>query len=181
MSKIITKAKKFGTFVSPTTGGILYVDPKHASEAHHSPELDEAEAKVAFERGLIEDPAGATAAEFVDPTNLDPNGLSQVAASRTAEGAEALGQAAGAGEGEDGKEGEGKADGVGEGATGNESRQSTAWPDAERVLGGASGHVQSEMNDAAAGATAAESGDDNDADAAPAPKPAKRPPPPQKK
>lgn len=180
MSKIKTKAAKFGTFVSPTTGSILYVDPSHSDEAHHSPEFDEAEAKVARERGLIEDyeegekPKGEGeddgkakgAGEGEEGQRINPDSLGAMAAARTAEGAADLNGAVEGGEG-------GVAEG---GATGLESRQSTAWPDSERVLGGAHGHVQSELN-VADPAAAVDQGDDDDADAAPAPgekKPARR-------
>lgn len=177
MSKISTKAAKFGTFVSPTTGSILYIDPTHEDERHHSPLLDAEEAKEAFQRGLIEDPDGAkTVKEGEGKPFIDPNSVAAVAASRTAEGAEALAEGLGTAGGEGEGEGEGEGDKANagaaiEGADGLESRQSTAWPDTERVLGGAQGHVQSELNDVAVGQRPidAEAGDDDDADAPPAP------------
>lgn len=188
MKKIQTKAAKFGTFVSPTTGNILYVDPTHPSEAHHSPEFDEAEAKIARERGLIEEyeddakakdegeddgKAKGGAGEADEGQRINPDSLGAMAAARTADGmADLNGEGEGEGGGDEG------------GATGLESRQSTAWPDSERVLGGAHGHVQTELNDADQGQVVlgegvGAQGDDDDSDAAPAPAraPAKKPVP----
>ena len=167
MTTIQTKAKAFGTFVSPTSGGILYVDPDHPNELHHSPKFTPAEAREAFARGLIEDPDGVA-------TERQPEvPVATMGAKRGEELAHELGedsQAAVAG-------------------TALDSRQTTAWPDADRVLGGAEGHVQTQLNappagnavdrvtsreDAAGSATEGQSGaegegDDDDLDAPPAP------------
>jgi len=123
MQKIQTKAKAHGTFNSPSTGSIIYVDPDHDNESYHSPRLTDAEAKVAFERGLIEDPEKAKAADDEPGETVnDPNAIGNVAAARTAELTADNPVAEGA-------------------ATSLESRQSTAFPDMSRVAGGADGYV----------------------------------------
>lgn len=126
MTKISTKAKAFGTFVSPTTGSILYVDPDHQDEQHHSPEFTPEEAKVAFERGLIEDPD----ADEVDTSRRVEQPISELGTSRSEELANELGEDA-------------------QGTSPNtalDSRQTTAWGDAGRVLGGAEGFAQPNLN-----------------------------------
>lgn len=155
---IKTTAKQHGVFNSPTTGEILYVDPDHDDEKHHSPLMTAAEAKVAFERGLIDeyDPESDRVKAETTLVPADPNAIGTVAAKRTERFAE-----------EDDK------GGAGSGSL--DSRSSTAWPDRARVEGGVEG-----ANDGVPRAPVeqpadidADSGDD---DAAPAPKPRGRKP-----
>lgn len=167
MDKISTKAKAFGTFVSPTTGSILYIDPDHKDEAHHSPKLTAEEAKYAFERGLIEDPAD------VDTTPRTETTISKLGTERSE---------AAVGDLEDGALAAAP-------GTALDSRQTTAWPDAGRVLGGAEGFSQPDLNAPPAGnavdtvtSATAPSGegvgggdDDDDSDAPPPPAPVGKP------
>jgi hypothetical protein len=121
--KKIYKAAKHGTFSSPTDSQIIYVDPKHADERHHSPRLDAKEAAYAFERGLIEDPEEVYQdIHGDDDLERDPNAIAAVAVERTAEFADADAT-------------------TGAQASTLESRSSTAWPDRDRVEGGADGFV----------------------------------------
>ena len=140
MQKFKTTPKKdaHGTFVSATTGEIIYIDANHDDVRHNAPELTRAEADEAFQRGLIEDPAKAnvidesTLKEFVDPADIG-----SVAADRTAEFAKVDHE-------------------VSPQPSSLDSRQSTAWQDAERVQGSTEGFAD--------GVRA-----DDNADAAPAP------------
>lgn len=136
MQKIQTKAKAFGTFVSPSTGGILYVDPNHDSEVHHSPTFTRAEAEEAFRRGLIEDPEDGEMKDIDPAAALDPNAIGTVAAERTAHHAKADHE-------------------VAPQPSTLDSRQSTAWPDADRVQGGAEGYADGVRVDENADADAA--------------------------
>jgi hypothetical protein len=124
VDKIKTVAKSFGTFNSPTDGQILYIDPGHEEARVNAPELTFAEAKMAFNLGLIEDPDQSNVVKEDESTETapedDPTLLGNVAAARTADVAE------------DDNKGH-------EGATSNDSRQSTAWQDADRVQGGVVG------------------------------------------
>lgn len=132
MDKIKTTAKHFGTFNSPTDGQIIYVDPGHNEARVREPELTFAEAKMAYNMGLIEDPDQSKVVTADESTNTaaedDPTLLGNVAAARTADVAE------------DDNKGH-------EGATTNDSRQSTAWPDLDRTQGGAAGTVQTAEDD----------------------------------
>lgn len=129
MDKIRTKAIAFGVINSPTDGRIIAIDPdnKH-DKRQNAPLLTQAEAALAFEKGLIADPSRAKTVddEASDGSTTapqdDPNLLGNLAAARTAEAAD------------DDNKGS-------EGATSNDSRQSTAWPDPERPLGDAAGTV----------------------------------------
>lgn len=131
--KIQTVAKAFGTFNSPDTGSILYVDPSHSDEAHHSPLLTREEARVAFERGLIEDPDGAkeATADQIDDEARDPNALATVAVERVAEVAQIDADASDL-------------------PSALDSRQTTAWEKPDTVLGGVEGTDDSDEDAAPA-------------------------------
>lgn len=130
MNKIKTKAKAFGTFNSPEDSTILYVDPNHDDKRYNSPELTAAEARLAFQMGLIEDPDGAKAvtADNTNQTdaNDDPNLIGNVAAARTEDTAKIDHE-------------------VDPKPSTLDSRQSTAWSNPDKVLGGADG-VQEEAD-----------------------------------
>lgn len=153
-TKIQTKAKAFGTFVSPTTGEILYVDPKNDDERHHSPVLTPAEAKEAHMRGFIEDYDTNNDAfrGAVDDGRLpiDANDLRLVGAERTAEFARAEAE---------GSEGSGTVD----------SRSSTAWEDRDRVTGGVTGTNETPAETSQSGTPSEIDQESGDADAPPAP------------
>lgn len=152
VAKIQTKAKAFGVFNSPTDSQMIYVDPKHDNEAHHSPQLTEAEAKVAFERGLIEDPSEAKAVEDddVEVPAADPNTIENIGAQKSEEFS---------------------TDGTaGVGGDVIMTRSTTAFPDADRVEGGAHGFADGTRVAETSGDVDTDSGDD---DAPPAP-PARR-------
>jgi hypothetical protein len=153
--KIQTKAKAHGTFNSPTTGSILYVDPKHSDKQHSEPLLTLAEAKYAHERGLIEDFDETKDAEddTKDEPERDPNALGTKAAERTEQFAQ-------------------QDDEGGKAPSALDSRSSTAWPDRDRVEGDAEGFTDgvrtSDAGDAAPPVEVdTDSGDDDAPPAAP--------------
>lgn len=155
VQKLKTKAKAFGTFVSPDTGSIMYVDPNHDEERYHSPVLTASEAKEAHMRGFIEDPADAkkvtvTVGEIITGDDNEDNTrpLGEVIAERTAEHAA-----------DDAK--------ISQQPSALDSRQSTAWQDADRVQGGAEGFADNRGEPMIAGRPAT----DLDPDAPPAPTP----------
>lgn len=151
--KIATKAKAFGVFNSPTDGQMIYVDPNHDDEKHHSPKLTEAEAKVAFERGLIEDPADASKVDEEEEQEsgegTDPNSIENIGAAKSEEFS-----------GEDTK---------GPGGDVVATRSTTAWPDADRVEGGAQGFTDNVRVAETPPAPTDIDTDSGDADAPPAP------------
>lgn len=149
VTKIQTQAKGHGTFVSPTSGEILYIDKDHDEERYHSPMLTAAEAKEAHMRGLIDDPADA---KEVDVSQQEPhrdqNAIGAVGAQRTAEFAQ---------QDDEGGQGSGTLD----------SRGSTAWGDRERVEGGVDGFADG-VRQKPADVNAEIDTESGDADAAPA-------------
>lgn len=111
------KATAFGTFASPSNRGVIYIDPNHKNEAHHSPILTELEAKSARERELIEEGDGEAVDENGNAIE-DTTSLSSVNQERLSEIADAADEATGS-------------------IANLDSVRTTAWPDADRVLGGA--------------------------------------------
>jgi hypothetical protein len=128
--KIKTTAKKdaHGTFVSGTTGEIIYIDAGNEDERYHSPELTRAEATEAFQRGLINDPDDATVVDEETGEFVDTSGLGVVAAEGVAEFAKVDGEASPL-------------------PSALDSRGSTAWADADRVTGGAEGYADGVRQD----------------------------------
>lgn len=160
MKKIQVTVKAHGVFNSPHDGHIIHVDPDREEKELHSPLLTADEARVAFERGLIEDPADAKETDDETETgaegeNTDPNMIGKQAAERTAEFAE-------------------QDDAAGAGSGSLDSRSSTAWPDRERVEGPAEGFTDGVRTSDAGDDRPAPSEIDQDSgddDAPPAPKP----------
>jgi hypothetical protein len=122
VQKVRVKAKAFGTFAG-RSGEIIHFNPDSDDERYHTPIINKVDLAAALERGLVEEGSDEEVdpkkqAEFVDLTKA----IGNVAAQRTAEHAEMDA-------------------GIGDGPSTLDSRQSTAWPDADRVLGGAEGRV----------------------------------------
>lgn len=144
MNFVKPKVLRFGTF-NGADGTIIHVNPDSDQVEVSSPTMTLADAKIGFERGLLDDPEKAPTTDEAPDAPLDANSLNTFIAAETEKFAS---------EDEKGGTGSGTLD----------SRQSTAWPDRERVTGPAEGYTDGVRVDADLDTA---SGDD---DAPPVPK-----------